>query len=224
MEPASPPGSGSPCPHCGKSYATANTRNRHSTFHCSSNPGRLEPPKRERQRQRQKAPRKAAVPGGEEDAGGGSAFPQSTQKTRCIRQEDLSHVKHEAVRKLIKRHDLHSALQELIRLIYQRPVNRNVRVTTARTDEDPTTRLGSVFVRGEWRPRRAWFVARLVALNAASVMCEHNDDPYQSEFTDEETRRFDAFYEALDEDDREGGQGFRAIRATLETLEALETL
>lgn len=134
-----------------------------------------------------------------------SAIPQHT---RNVRQEDLSHIPHETFRDAIVAPSLRVSLQEIIKLIHldpNRPYNVNAYVAS------PEAMMGLCHARGKWVPMQARQVALLVLTNAASVMCEHNDEPYEFEYDDEQTERFEEFFDRLEKDNV-------ALEDTLKTL------
>ena len=133
---------------------------------------------------------------------------QSPTCTRNVRQEDLSHIPHETIRDAIVAPDLRASLQEIVKLIHldpDRPYNVNAYVAS------PEAPMGLCHAKGKWMPMQARHIASLVLTNAASVMCEHNDDPYEDEYEEEQTERFDEFFERLERDDV-------ALTDTLRTL------
>ena len=50
---------------------------------------------------------------------------------------------------------------------------------------------------GRWCHQPRDDLAKLVMFNAAQVMNEHNDEPYDREFTKKQTASFDRFYDII---------------------------
>jgi hypothetical protein len=129
-------------------------------------------------------------------------------ETRNVRQEELSHISHETFRDAIVAPNLRRSLQEVVKRVHldpDRPWNVNAYVAS----QDAS--MGLCYAKGRWMPMRAEEIARLVLTNAASLMCEHNDDPYEDEYDQEQTERFDEFFDRLERDGV-------ALRDTLKTL------
>lgn len=129
-------------------------------------------------------------------------------KTRNVRQEELSHISHDTFRDAVVAPDLRRSLQEVVKMVHLdpgRPYNVNVYVASH------DALMGLCHAKGRWMPMKAEEVARLVLTNAASLMCEHNDDPYEDEYTREQTERFEEFFNRLERDDV-------ALKDTLKTL------
>ena len=127
---------------------------------------------------------------------------------RNVRQEDLSHIPHETFREAIVAPSLRDSLQEVVKRIHldpERPYNVNAYVAS------PDAAMGLCYAKGKWMPMQARQIGLLVLTNAASVMCEHNDDPYEDEYDAEQSKRFDEFFERLERDDV-------ALNDTLKTL------
>ena len=89
---------------------------------------------------------------------------------------------------------LRAALQRMVELVHfdpRHPENMNAYLADAGDEH------GLFYKAGRWQPKPREDLARLVMFNAAQVMNEHNDDPYQSEFTRQQTAVFDRFYRAI---------------------------
>ena len=111
-------------------------------------------------------------------------------------KEDLSYIAHEMVRDLIKQTDLNASLQEMIRMIHfneNYPQNLNLYV------ENKMDSHGLCLI-SKWKECELTDLAKRVMKNAAEVLMEHVDDPFDKEYDDEETYRFDTFYQNYDTD------------------------
>ena len=137
-----------------------------------------------------------------------TAAPSPSLGTRNVRQEELSHLSHETFRDAVVASNLRQSLQEIVKKIHldpDRPWNVNAYVAS----QDAL--MGMCYAKGRWMPMEAEEIARLVLTNAASLMCEHNDDPYDEEYDREQTEMFDKFFDRLERDDV-------ALKDTLRTL------
>ena len=115
---------------------------------------------------------------------------------RCV---DVSYIAHDHVVGLIKRDDLHASLQEMVQMVHynpEHPENMNAYLADASHEQ------GLFFRSGRWQPKSRDDLARLVMFNAAQVMNEHNDEPYDKEFTRRQTQTFDRFYTVIGYDRR----------------------
>ncbi len=115
---------------------------------------------------------------------------------RCV---DVSYIAHDIVAGMIKRGDLHASLQEMVQLVHynpDHPENMNAYLADASHEQ------GLFFRSGKWQPKPRDDLARLVMFNAAQVMNEHNDEPYDREFTRRQTDTFDRFYTVIGYDRR----------------------
>ena len=138
--------------------------------------------------------------------------PQSADpiQVKNVRQEDVSHIDHAVFRDAVNAPDLRRSLQEIVKLVHldaDRPWNVNAYVLS------PEAEMGLCVWKGRWTPMLSSHIARLVMRNAASLMCEHNDDPYEDEYDVDVTARFEEFFNRLERDDS-------ALGDTLETLSA----
>ena len=123
-------------------------------------------------------------------------------------QEDLSFLAHEIVRDLVKQSDLYASLQEVVKLVHfnpEHPQNQNVYL--------PDDKAEHGFCRSDeaWEKIPTKKIAKLVMTGAASIMCHHNDAQFSSEYSKQETKRFDVFFDRVDRDDR-------PIRDTINTM------
>ncbi len=132
--------------------------------------------------------------------------PQSSTTTTTnnitimdFRGVDTSYIAHGIVAELIKRGDLRSSLQEMVEMIHfnpDHPENINAYLADARHEH------GLFFRGGRWQTKSRDELAKLVMFNAAQVMNEHNDEPYDSEYSKKQTFEFDTFYRVIGYDRR----------------------
>ena len=98
-----------------------------------------------------------------------------------FRAVSVDHIDHAMVASLIKAADLRDALQEMVRLVHYDPAHpENINAYLA----DVSHENGLYFRGGRWCLKSRDDLAKLVMFNAAQVMNEHNDEPYDKEFTD----------------------------------------
>lgn len=128
-----------------------------------------------------------------------------------FKKEDVTWIVHEVVRDLIKGDsDLYASLQTMVRLIHfnpQHPQNMNVYVPDPESDQG--WRLDKA--PDKWRPYPLSQLAQEVIQNGVSYMREHEDEPYDREYTKKEHKRFDEFYQNVDNEQR-------PLKETIDTM------
>ena len=224
------------CSECGHTFSTRQAKSVHRKRHCNgvpTNPAKLEAVERQlealraemaafklqQQQQQRTTTQHNTIIGSNNTVNNTTTINTTTTTTikmNCFRREDLSFLAHEMVRDLVKQKDLHASLQEMIRLIHFNPeVPQNATVYLP----DEKSPHGFCWGKdGTWQRRDALELAKLVMLGAASVMSEHNDEPFHTEYTRAETKRFDTFCEKLDDEPD------RPIGETINTMANLSNL
>ncbi len=105
------------------------------------------------------------------------------------------YVDHARMAELIKARDLNDSLQRVVELLHfnpSHPENMNAYISNALAEH------GYSYRHGRWLRQPRNDIAKGVMLNAGSLMNEHNDDPYDRDFTKNQTRRFETFYSVFD--------------------------
>jgi len=85
---------------------------------------------------------------------------------------------------------------QLVHFDPEHPENMNAYLADASHEQ------GLFFRGGRWQPKPRDELAKLVMFNAAQVMNEHNDEPYDKEYTKKQTSSFDRFYDIIGYDRR----------------------
>ena len=70
---------------------------------------------------------------------------------------------------------------------------------------------GLFFRGGHWQSKSRDELAKLVMFNAAQVMNEHNDEPYENEYSKKQTFDFDRFYSSF-------GYDRKPLSETIDTM------
>ena len=125
-----------------------------------------------------------------------------------FRGVDTSYIAHDIVAELIKRGDLRSALQEMVEMVHfnpDHPENINAYLADAKHEH------GLFFRGGHWQSKSRDELAKLVMFNAAQVMNEHNDEPYENEYSKKQTFDFDRFYSSI-------GYDRKPLSETIDTM------
>ena len=105
------------------------------------------------------------------------------------------YIDHARMADLIKARDLKGSLQKVVELLHfnpSHPENMNAYISNALAEH------GYSYRHGRWLRQPRNDIAKGVMLNAGSLMNEHNDDPYDRDFTKSQTRRFETFYSVFD--------------------------
>lgn len=114
----------------------------------------------------------------------------------CFRKEDLSYIKHEVIRDLIKSKDLYKSLQDIIKLTHfneSHPENMNIYVQKVIDQNGKESFRCFLYRKGKWTEMPLKELAYLVIINSATNLEEHHDEPYDKEYTEDEDESFDRF-------------------------------